>query len=200
MSDIENIEPEKKGVSRRTVTKAMAWAVPVIAIATPVPAFAASGGPPGVAVGVACKLPGGSNANCSNVVGIPGISGTKGFAIPLRITNNTDKPIVLQPSITIASSGLPFTVVGISPAYCTVIPVNGVVDVIVYANSDNSANTPVTLDVTVPWGHDCDDTDHPPIVIEDVLISAFPPCSTPPPGGAFPQGPPTCRPAFFPRP
>ena len=84
MSDIENIEPEKKGVSRRTVTKAMAWAVPVIAIATPVPAFAASGGPPGVAVGVACKLPGDSQASCSAiVVGIPGLERTKAFAIPL---------------------------------------------------------------------------------------------------------------------
>ena len=111
-------------------------------------------------------------------VGIPGIERNEGFRDSAEITNNTDKPIVLQEFITIASSGLPFTVVGISPAYCTVIPVNGVVDVIVYANSDNSANTPVTLDVTVPWGHDCDDTDHPPIVIEDVLISAFPPCSS----------------------
>ena len=60
---------------------------------------------------------------------------------------------------------------------------------IVYANSDNSANTPVTFDVTVPWGHDCDDTDHPPIVIEDSsFISAFPPCSSTPPGAPFPQG------------
>ena len=34
MSDIEFEEPQK-GISRRTVTKAMAWAVPVIAVALP---------------------------------------------------------------------------------------------------------------------------------------------------------------------
>ena len=33
-----------KGVSRRTVTKAMAWAVPVIAVSAAVPAYAASKG------------------------------------------------------------------------------------------------------------------------------------------------------------
>lgn len=40
MSDLE--QPQPSGVSRRTVTKAMAWAVPAIALAAPVPAFAAS--------------------------------------------------------------------------------------------------------------------------------------------------------------
>ncbi|WP_344737751.1 hypothetical protein [Microbacterium awajiense] len=44
MSDLE--QPEEKGLSRRTVTRAMAWSVPAIAIAAPVPAFAASVPPP----------------------------------------------------------------------------------------------------------------------------------------------------------
>ncbi|MEV8368935.1 hypothetical protein [Microbacterium sp. NPDC064584] len=39
MSDNESVAP---GLSRRTVTKAAAWAVPAIVFAAPVPAFAAS--------------------------------------------------------------------------------------------------------------------------------------------------------------
>ena len=58
MSDIEFEEPQK-GISRRTVTKAMAWAVPVIAVAAPVPAFAVSGGIIEFS-GDGCKLPGNS--------------------------------------------------------------------------------------------------------------------------------------------
>ena len=193
MSDIEEPKP---GVSRRTVAKAMAWSVPAVALAVPAPAYAASGAPPGVAVGQACKLPGNSQAGCSAIfAGIPGLDAAKAFAIPLLISNNTNKPIVLKPSITITNStGLPFDVKGINPPYCTVIPVGGVVKVIVYANSDNSANQSVTFDVNVPWGHDCNDTDHAPIVIEDVFVPSFPPCSSRTP---FPQGAPTCDPPFY---
>lgn len=196
MSDIENVEPEKKGVSRRTVTKAMAWAVPAIAIAAPVPAFAASGGPPDVAVGEACKLPGASaTKKCEELfAGLPGLDPEKAFAIPLLVTNNTSKTIVLKPSITITSSGLPFTVVGIVPTYCTDILPGDSVKVIVYANSDNSANQSVTIGLTVPWGHDCNDTDHPAIVISGILIESFPPCSSNVP---FPTGAPTCDPPFY---
>lgn len=193
MSDIE--EP-KSGVSRRTVAKAMAWSVPAVALAVSAPAYAASGSAPGVAVGQACKLPGNSQAGCSAIfAGIPGLDAAKAFAIPLLISNNTGKPIVLKPSITITNStGLPFDVKGINPPYCTVIPVGGVVKVIVYANSDNSANQSVTFDLNVPWGHDCNDTDHPPIVIEGVFVPSFPPCSSRTP---FPQGAPTCDPPFY---
>ena len=198
MSDIENVEPEKKGVSRRTVTKAMAWAVPVIAVAAPVPAFAASGGPPDVEVGQACKLPGnsGNAQGCAELfAGLPDLDPEKAFVIPLQVCNNTDKDIVLKPSITIESSGLPFDVVGISPDYCTPIEPGDCVKVLVYANSDNSANQSVTVTLTVPWGHDCNDTDHPPIVTDPIVIESFPPCSSRVP---FPTGAPTCDPPFYP--
>ena len=76
MSDIEFEEPQK-GISRRTVTKAMAWAVPVIAVAAPVPAFAVSGGIIEIANG-GCKLPGNSQ----------GIY--KGYIFRMTATNNTD--------------------------------------------------------------------------------------------------------------
>ena len=193
MSDIEEPKP---GVSRRTVAKAMAWSVPAVALAVPAPAYAASGSPPGVAVGTACKLPGASaDKKCADLfAGLPGLNPDKAFAIPLLVCNNTGKDIVLKPSISIASSGLPFAVVGINPDYCTVIPDGECVKVVVYANSNNSQNQIVTLDVTVPWGHDCNDTDHPPIVIEDVVVDSFPPCSSRQP---FPTGAPTCDPPFY---
>ena len=123
-----------------------------------------------------------------------GLGPEQGLRDPLLVCNNTDKDIVLQESITIVSSGLPFTVVGINPDYCTPIEPGDCVKVIVYANSDNSANQSVTVTLTVPWGHDCNDTDHPPIVTDPILIDAFPPCSSRVP---FPQGSPTCDPPFY---
>ncbi|MFZ1412714.1 MAG: hypothetical protein WAS07_14785 [Micropruina sp.] len=190
-----DLEAPKPGVARRTLAMGAAWTVPTIAIVTAAPAYAVSGGPPSVAVGAACKLPGGSAQSCEDVFAdLPGLDPTKAFAIPLLITNNTDQDSVLKPSITIASSGLPFTVVGIIPPYCTPIEPGDSVKVIVYANSDNSANQSVTLSFTIPWGHDCADTDHTPIVISDLVINSFPPCSSRTP---FPQGAPTCEPPFY---
>ncbi|MEJ1088250.1 hypothetical protein WDU99_07975 [Microbacterium sp. Mu-80] len=51
-------ENEQSGVSRRTVTKAMAWAVPAVAVASTVPMAAASL-PPVSLNGTFCKIPGG---------------------------------------------------------------------------------------------------------------------------------------------
>ena len=69
------------GVSRRTVTKAMAWAVPAIAIAAPAPAFAVSGGVLQL-TGTGCKLPGNATATF------------KGYAFGLTITNNTNLSLI----------------------------------------------------------------------------------------------------------
>ena len=184
-----------KGPSRRTIARGAAWSVPAIAIVSAAPAIAASGGGPLNMVGTACKLPGNSAQGCADVfAGLPGLDPAKAFAIPLLVTNNTVKSIVLKPSITISSSGLPFAVVGIIPGYCTPILPGASVKVIVYANSDNSANQGVTLSLTVPWGHDCNDTDHPPISIPSVSITGFPPCSSRTP---FPTGSPTSDPPFY---
>lgn len=73
------IEPQQPGgVSRRTVTKAMAWAVPVIAVAAPVPAFAASQGFVSF-TGRACKDPGGGQS--------------KYYYFQVTITNTTNAAI-----------------------------------------------------------------------------------------------------------
>jgi hypothetical protein len=195
MSSESKDPPESRGVTRRTLAKGVAWSVPAVAVAAAAPALAASGGPPDLAVGTACKLPGNSAQSCADVfAGLPGLDPNKAFAIPVLITNNTTKPIVLKPSVTIISSGLPFNVVGIIPTYCTPIAPGASVKVIVYANSDNSANQSVTLSLTIPWGHDCNDTDHSPIVISGVMIPGFAPCSSRTP---FPTGAPTCDPPFY---
>lgn len=84
MSDInEQVGGEApSGISRRTVTKAMAWAVPVIAVSAPVPAYAAS------QIffnfnGAGCKLPGNSN------------SIYKGYAFALSIMNDSTVAITI---------------------------------------------------------------------------------------------------------
>lgn len=85
MTEIEPQQPS--GVSRRTVTKAMAWAVPVIAVAAPIPAFAASVPVVVIVPGSACKAPGNSQ-------GIP--NGQKGYYIAITITNSTAAPITVD--------------------------------------------------------------------------------------------------------
>lgn len=86
MTDLE--QPEKTGVSRRTVAKAMAWAVPAIAIAAPAPAYAAAS--PIITVsqaGPACKLPGNSCAN-------EGFN--KGYLQALEICNNSTQSVTVS--------------------------------------------------------------------------------------------------------
>ena len=65
MSEIEPQQPS--GISRRRVTQGVAWAVPAIAIAAPVPAFA--GASQGILTleGTGCKLPGNSNDHLQGV-------------------------------------------------------------------------------------------------------------------------------------
>lgn len=58
MTELEPKQPS--GVSRRTVTKAMAWAIPAIAVAAPVPAFAGASQGTIAFTGANCKLPGDS--------------------------------------------------------------------------------------------------------------------------------------------
>ncbi|WP_353810163.1 hypothetical protein [Agromyces sp. SYSU T00194] len=176
--------------------------MPVVAVAASMPAFAASGPAPIVLVGVACKLPGASQSRCPAEIsqGIFAGDFSKAFALPIQVTNNTAKAIVLKPSVTVTNvrdgdgnPTIPFVVQGIYPDYCEPIASGESVNILVFANSDNSANDDVYADLTVPWGHDCADADHPPIFIPDLYAPAFPPCSSNTP---FPQGSPTCTPPF----
>lgn len=58
MSELDNAEREPKGITRRTVTKSMAWAVPVIAVAATVPSAAATCIPTVDLTDRSCKCPG----------------------------------------------------------------------------------------------------------------------------------------------
>jgi hypothetical protein len=203
---MEELEPQKSGISRRTVTKAMAWAVPVIAIAAPTPAFAISGEPPTVTIGQACKLPGNSQGeNCAEVfANCPGLDTEKAYAFPIRIFNDSDQQIYVTEVVVNAVGPLDFAVACTFPALCTVIEAHDTVDLLVFANSNSSANVAAVVTVNLTWGHSVDttggtctltDSDHTPIVAGPVAIEEFLPCSSNTP---FPQGPPTCTPPFYP--
>lgn len=70
--------PRPSGVSRRTVVKGAAWAVPAITVASAVPAMAASQGPI-YFTGNACKLPGASIGD--------GVNYKQGYVFELIATN-----------------------------------------------------------------------------------------------------------------
>src|SRR4051812_43476894 len=100
MSPIESAEPNS--VSRRTVTKAMAWAVPVIAVATTVPSAAASnpncsstcsGGDSRVLLDIceACGSTGNSGKGC-----IPGGQNSQYWQVPIYLRNPGATPLIFH--------------------------------------------------------------------------------------------------------
>lgn len=78
MNENKSVTPGPSGVSRRTVVKGAAWAVPAIAVASSVPAMAAS---PGTITltGEGCKLPGASWPTF------------KGYVFGITATNTTNQ-------------------------------------------------------------------------------------------------------------
>jgi hypothetical protein len=110
--DLENTE---RGVSRRSVTKAMAWAVPVVAVAATVPTVAASVCDPVFSYGpLSCKCPGqGQNVKqyymricVSNVAGcVNPTPGTPTTLYVWSIRNNSAVGGVLTPA-----SGFPIAI------------------------------------------------------------------------------------------
>lgn len=78
----------RNGISRRSLVKGAAWAVPVVAVAAAAPAFAASAGPvlPGIDLALACKQ--GNNPAC----GPQKFS----YAFPITLKNTTASPVEFQ--------------------------------------------------------------------------------------------------------
>jgi hypothetical protein len=96
MSENEGLgDTEPRGISRRTVAIGAAWAVPVIALATASPAFAASNGIISLS-GTGCKLPGNSQ------------SVYKGYVFNMTASNTTNSPV----TVTITSATLNGTNLG----------------------------------------------------------------------------------------
>lgn len=82
MNDLE--DTSTGGVSRRTVTKAMAWAVPAVAVAASAPMAAASVIPPVINFGGACGNTGSTGKGCG---------GVKTLQVPLTLSNNSGKDV-----------------------------------------------------------------------------------------------------------
>lgn len=91
MTDIEGFgAPENKGITRRTVMKGAAWAVPVVALASSVPAYAASP-TPGTPVfdwGAGCATVGNTKHGCAQMSTTP--------QVPFTVTTPTGKTLGLQ--------------------------------------------------------------------------------------------------------
>lgn len=163
----EKTNVSNDGISRRTVTKAMAWAVPAIAVAAPIPAFAASGTRPQITVGSACKSPGGSCATFKF-----------GYAVPVTITNTSNKTIwITSLTLTKNTLGVPLTADPV-PALPWQIPAGQSVNGFFLARSTNSANATGTIAFSAGWGHaPSGDNDHldDPILSGDINIGGTPP-------------------------
>ena len=183
MSDLE--EP-KTGVTRRTVAKAMAWSVPAVALAVPAPAYAASGRPPTVTVGDACKLPGNS---CGDVF-------VKGYVFEVTISNTSGKDIYLYDQagfeilITENSDDIDlFFQAAVDATTGDVITfpyllTNGS-SIQIILNAGENGNSQNVQDlagtISVPWGHTPtppDPDNHPPAV-DDFSYASTPPIQNP---------------------
>jgi len=146
---------ESAGISRRTVTKAMAWVVPAVAVAATVPIVAASAcndfnpeNPcPITLSGTGCKLPGNSN------------SLYKGYAFRLVIANPTGATITVNvTSATLDGNSLGgIRVVNLSNGSSqgnpfTVPPHTTYTAALLTQNAPNSSNGALSITYTVNGG------------------------------------------------
>ncbi len=173
MSENNEVAPEQpSGISRRTVTKAMAWAVPAIAVAAPVPAFAASGPKPIVSVGTACKNPGGS---CHvDVLKF-------GYSVPVTLINNSSEDIWIgTPQVVAQSPSTPVFTGALYPAGADYLPASGGTLLVYFvAQSTNSANIQNgSITFEVDWFHDAAKTD--PDHLDDPIVVTTTWAATPP--------------------
>ncbi|WP_404381889.1 hypothetical protein LL946_14635 [Knoellia locipacati] len=167
---------EERRISRRTIAKGAAWAIPAVPLVVATPAYAASGGGPTIVLGDACKLPGNS---CGNVF-------VKGYIFDVTITNNTDKDIYLYNEtgylITFAEDAPAITlffqaaIIATGPNAGDVVtfpyllePGESIALIFNAGENGNSQNVQdITVTISVPWGHTEDPNlepdNHPPAV------------------------------------
>lgn len=142
-------EQNSRGVSRRSITKGVAWAAPVVAVAAAAPFAAASYDTPpiGFESESACKFPGNSTTDCF-----------KAYRFVLSVTNPVGFPITLN-IISVTEDGQfsgNFTVMN---AFSdlesgTVIPVGGAQKyTLVVGESKNSANTSAKICMTYTYSY-----------------------------------------------
>ena len=163
---------EERRISRRTIAKGAAWAVPVVPLVVATPAYAASGGGPVITVGDACKLPGNS---CGNVF-------VKGYIFDVTISNPTDQDIYLfdqagfeitftdtNPDISLFFQAAVDAVTGEVIEFPYLLEAGSSLVIILNAGENgNAANVSLTGTISVPWGHTLpagsDPDNHPPAV------------------------------------
>lgn len=186
---------EDRRISRRTIAKGAAWAIPAVPLAVATPAYAASGGGPTIVVGDACKLPGNS---CGNVF-------VKGYIFDVTITNTTDKDIYLfnqagfpilitdtNPDITLFFQAAVYATdpdgggpiqVGDVVTFPVLLEAGESIAIVLNAGENgNSANQSLTGSISVPWGHTTpagsDPDNHPPAV-DEFFFADTPPIQNP---------------------
>jgi hypothetical protein len=151
-----NEQEKSGGVSRRTVTKAMAWAVPAIAIAAPVPAFAGASQGTIQLTGQNCKLPGNSVGAFSD-----------GAVFLMTITNTTAQPVTISITSVVrgsaTQSGAQVNVVKVGPGNqtgcCTLLSTTFTVGAnssgtyaLITSDWGNSASNDVSVNYTLQVG------------------------------------------------
>ncbi|WP_396657420.1 hypothetical protein [Microbacterium sp.] len=166
MSNKDN--PQQSGISRRTVAKAMAWSVPVIAVAGTAPAVAASPPPvvPEFNAGTFCKHPG----------------NPKYYHVLIDFTNNTGAPIeITLGDFTVgATARQAYFSMGGAFSTTATIPVGTSCLYVDAGLFDNSANGSASIGFTYPGSGGTV-----PITLGTAADNDLPPCGT----GADPSDP-----------
>lgn len=177
---------EDRRISRRTIAKGAAWAIPAVPLVVATPAYAASGGGPSIVVGDACKLPGNS---CGNVF-------VKGYVFDVTITNTTDKDIYLfheagflitftedNPDITLFFQAAVDATTGDVIAFPFLLEAGESIAIVLNAGENgNSANQSLNGTISVPWGHTLpagSDPDNHPNAVDSFSFSDTPPIQNP---------------------
>jgi len=132
------------GVSRRTVVKGAAWAVPAITVASAVPAVASSGEFLTL-TGSGCKQPGNSQSNY------------KGYVFKLTASNTTSSPVTITiTSVFLGANNLgPVTVLNLNPCDILGNPFTLAAGttlanlVLITTNAPNSQNNTLTVNYTL---------------------------------------------------
>lgn len=159
-------------LSRRTLAKGAAWAVPVVAVAAAAPAMAASGGAPSFVFEGACKF---SGQSCSIA--------PWGYALGYRVTNTSQKTIyVCTPTITIdppSPFASPLAPVPF-PGGCQEIGPGQSGVLLFYAKNPNgnSGNLTFSGPLSIPCGHTCPcagDPAHHPNIVARFTVGGTPP-------------------------
>ena len=181
-------EREPRRISRRTIAKGTAWALPAVPLVLATPAYAASGGGPTGAFESACKQPGDSCDTPARPYGF-----TKGYTFVVNLTNPTNKTIYVYPTLAgvdnpdsavpadtldpffNVTSSVPFTyssarrftgdAIGVPLLPAEPIAPGGSLRIIINAGTNsNSANTDAIGQLFLAWGHTATiggDPDHP---------------------------------------